>query len=71
MVGSTRRPTDVRTRISRILALTRARAPEALVPQGLGNILLKGAPAPANENGRVHRRERLGGLLNYYHRDAA
>jgi putative transposase len=39
--------------------------------QGLDNVLLQGAPAPANENGRVHRRERLGGLLNYYHRDAA
>ena len=39
--------------------------------QGLDNVLLKGAPAPANENGRMHRRERLGGLLNYYHRDAA
>ena len=39
--------------------------------QGLDNVLLKGAPAPANENGRVNRLERLGGLLNYYHRDAA
>ena len=39
--------------------------------QGLDNVLLKGAPAPANENGRVLRRERLGGLLNYYHRAAA
>src|SRR5450432_3863847 len=39
--------------------------------QGLDNVLLKGAPMPANENGRVLRRERLGGLLNYYHRDAA
>src|ERR1035438_6686637 len=39
--------------------------------QGLDNVLLKGAPAPANENGRVLRRERLGGLLNYYHRNAA
>ena len=28
--------------------------------QGLDNVLLKGAPAPANENGRVLRRERLG-----------
>jgi hypothetical protein len=26
--------------------------------QGLDNVLLKGAPAPANENGRVLRRER-------------
>jgi putative transposase len=39
--------------------------------QGLDNLLLQGAPAPANENGRVLRRERLGGLLNYYHRNAA
>ena len=39
--------------------------------QGFDNVLLKGAPTPANENGRVRRRERLGGLLNFYHRDAA
>jgi putative transposase len=39
--------------------------------QGLDNVLLKGAPVSANENGRVLRRERLGGLLNFYHRDAA
>ena len=39
--------------------------------QGLDNVLLQGTPAPANENGRVQRRERLGGLLNYYHRNAA
>ena len=29
------------------------------------------APAPANENRRVQRSERLGGLLNYYHGSAA
>ena len=39
--------------------------------QGLGNVLLRGPPDPANENGRVQRRERLGGLLNFYHRTAA
>ena len=39
--------------------------------QGLGNVLLRGSPEPANENGRVQRRERLGGLLNFYHRTAA
>ena len=39
--------------------------------QGLGNVLLTGAPTPANTNDSVHRRERLGGLLNYYHRVAA
>jgi putative transposase len=39
--------------------------------QGLDNALLKGAPAPANENAPVQRRERLGGLLNYYHRIVA
>jgi transposase InsO family protein len=39
--------------------------------QGLGNVLLRGSPEPAKENGRVQRRERLGGLLNFYHRTAA
>jgi len=39
--------------------------------QGLENVLIDGAPQPANTNGRVLRRERLGGLLNYYHRKAA
>jgi len=34
--------------------------------QGLENLLIDGAPQPANTNGRVLRRERLGGLLNYY-----
>jgi putative transposase len=39
--------------------------------QVLDNVLLKGAPSLANENGRVLRRERLGRLLNFYYRDAA
>ena len=39
--------------------------------QGLDNVLLQGTLTPANENGRVLRRARLGGLLNYYHRKAA
>ena len=39
--------------------------------QGLGNELLERAPRPANTNGRVQRRHRLGGLLNFYHREAA
>jgi putative transposase len=38
--------------------------------QGLGNDLIDGAPNPANTNGRVKNRERLGGLLNFYHRAA-
>ena len=40
--------------------------------QGLGNRLL--TPLPANDNDAsapIRRRERLGGLLNYYHRDSA
>jgi hypothetical protein len=40
----------------------------------VGNRLLTPAePAvrPANENTRVERRERLGGLLNFYYRRAA
>ena len=39
--------------------------------QGLGNALIEGTPSPANTNGRVRRRERIGGLLNFYHREAA
>ncbi len=39
--------------------------------QGLENRLIRAAPTPANTNGGVRRRERLGGLLNYYHREAA
>ena len=39
--------------------------------QGLENLLIDVAPQPANMNGRVLRRERLGGMLNYYHRKAA
>jgi len=39
--------------------------------QGLDNQLLERAPPPANLETEVHRRERLGGLLNYYHREAA
>jgi hypothetical protein len=38
--------------------------------QGLGNNLIDGAPCPANTKGGVERRERLGGLLNFYHRGA-
>ena len=40
--------------------------------QGLGNELIE--PIPANTNsgeGVVRRRARLGGLLSYYHREAA
>jgi transposase InsO family protein len=33
--------------------------------QGLGNELIEGAPA-AECAGRIRRRQRLGGLLNYY-----
>ena len=39
--------------------------------QGLANRLIKGAPTPANTNGSIQKRERLGGLLNFYHRQAA
>jgi hypothetical protein len=39
--------------------------------QRVGNVLHRGSPEPANENGRVQRRERLRGLLNSYHRTAA
>ena len=39
--------------------------------QGLGNELIQCAPSPANTNGRVSRRKRLGGLLSFYTREAA
>ena len=38
--------------------------------QGLGNVLIEVGQAPANTNGRVERRQRLGGLLNFYRRAA-
>jgi hypothetical protein len=37
--------------------------------QGLDNRLITGTPA-ADAAGRVHRRSRRGGLLNYYERAA-
>jgi transposase InsO family protein len=37
--------------------------------QGLGNILIAGRPT-TNTHGRIRRRPRLGGLLNYYERAA-
>jgi putative transposase len=38
--------------------------------QGLANELIAGAPAAENKVGRIRRRPRLGGLLNYYCRAA-
>ena len=39
--------------------------------QGLGNQLIVSVPARAIGDGRILFRERLGGLLKYYHRPAA
>jgi putative transposase len=39
--------------------------------QGLDNALICPEPEPAGSEGEVHRRERLGGLLNYHYRKAA
>ena len=39
--------------------------------QGLGNRLILPSPAIGGEKGAMLRRERLGGLLNYYYRAAA
>jgi hypothetical protein len=39
-------------------------------PGHFGNQLIDGAPSPANTNGAISRRERLGGLLNFYTRAA-
>jgi putative transposase len=35
---------------------------------GLANDFIEGVPSPANRNSRVERRERLGGVLTFYHR---
>ena len=39
--------------------------------EGLGNQLIVSVPARAIGDGRILSRERLGGLLKYYHRPAA
>jgi putative transposase len=39
--------------------------------QGLANTLIVQRPATANDNGRVKRRKRVGGMLSFYHRAAA
>ncbi len=39
--------------------------------QGLDNQLLSRAPPLGNASAEVQRRERIGGLLNYYYREAA
>jgi len=39
--------------------------------QGLGNRLIVPLAEPLNRDGRIACRERLGGLLKYYHRRAA
>jgi hypothetical protein len=39
--------------------------------QGLTNQLIAAEPGRGSPSGQVRRRERLGGLLRYYYRDAA
>jgi len=39
--------------------------------QGLGNAIIAPVPCPSRTVGRVRCRERLGGMLRYYHREAA
>ena len=39
--------------------------------QGLANHRIAPEPALASHSAQVRRRERLGGLLSYYHREAA
>lgn len=38
--------------------------------QGIGNKLIESAPTVQEGGGRIRRRQRLGGLLNYYSRAA-
>jgi putative transposase len=39
--------------------------------QGLGNRLMMNEEACADRSGAIQRRQRLGGMLNYYYRQAA
>ena len=39
--------------------------------QGLGNRLITPDESPAGNSGAIRRHERLGGMLNYYYRQAA
>jgi putative transposase len=39
--------------------------------QGLENRLIRACPCVAMNNGRVYRRPRLSGMLNFYYREAA
>jgi hypothetical protein len=39
--------------------------------QGIGNVIPFPAPDTPDESGPIRRRERLGGLLNFYERNAA
>ena len=39
--------------------------------QGLGNKLIRGCLAEAANDGRIRRRDRLGGMLSYYYRAVA
>jgi hypothetical protein len=39
--------------------------------QGLGNLLIRPRPQEAANQGAIDRRQRLGGMLNYYYRAVA
>jgi hypothetical protein len=39
--------------------------------QGLNNTLIRAEPRDAANDAVIHRRQRLGGMLNYYYRAAA
>lgn len=60
-----------RSSLERALAHYVAHYHEERNHQGLQNRLLKCSEGPTNLGGRVERRERLGGMLNFYHREAA
>jgi len=60
-----------RSSLERALAQYVAHYHEERNHQGLQNRLLKRSDGNINRVGRVKRRERLGGMLNFYHREAA
>src|SRR4051812_12204170 len=58
---------SLRTAVSQFVAHYHQERPH----QGLGNRLLRPEPDHVGSTGAVQRRERLGGMLNYYYRAAA
>ena len=58
---------SLRTAVSQFVAHYHRERPH----QGVGNRLLRPEPSHVGSTGAIQRHQRLGGLLNYYYREAA